>query len=328
MIYPKDTAGRLMTDSVPVIGVEFTVGQAERLIREKIHEFSTINYVYIVDEAKILRGVVSIKELIDLNENNSLASYVGRQMITVRPYTDQERVAHIALKNNIKSVPVVSKDGLFLGVVPSDVILEILNKEHTEDILRLAGVRPVIDDKSTGDLLLAGSSMFHVRSRLPWLILGLLGGVLAAVVVEQFEGTLENQLILAAFIPAIVYMADAVGSQTQMLFIRTLTINSNLKIPAYIKRESVVNFFLGVILSTLIFSLSYLWIGSILISSILAISIFLTVWFTVLVAILLPWFIYKHGFDPAVASGPLATVLRDIVSLCIYLLVASLLLSL
>ena len=148
--------------------------------------------------------------------------------VTVRTSTDQERVAHLALKYNIKAVPVVSKDHTFLGVVPSDKILEILNREHTEDVLRFAGVRH--KHSPVQDVLLDQSPLTHVKSRLPWLVIGLLGGVLAAFVIGIFEETLAHELLLAAFIPAIVYMADAVGSQTQMLFVRALAVDHNLKV--------------------------------------------------------------------------------------------------
>jgi len=328
MHYPKETAGRLLTELVPVVTKGVSVNGIVQLIHSKADSFETINYIYIVDKEHKLVGVLSIKELFNLNQNDDLGEFLNRKLITVRPHTDQEKVAQIALRHTIKAVPVVSKDGVFMGVVPSDVILEILNQEHTEDIFKLAGVNHEINNIDTDDLLLEGSSFLHTKSRLPWLLLGLAGGVGAAVVVEWFEGTLENQIILAAFIPAIVYMADAVGSQTQMLFVRALSLKGDLNILYYIKREFIVNFILGVILSLLIFTLSYLWIGSIAISSILGLSIFLTVCSTVLVAIFIPWIINKRGLDPAVASGPLATVVRDIMSLLIYLLVASFILSL
>jgi magnesium transporter len=163
--------------------------------------------------------------------------------------------------------------------------------------------------------------------RLPWLVLGLLGGVLSAIVIGLFEETLQKQLILAAFVPTIVYMADAVGSQSQMLFVRALSIEHNLKIRSYAIREFIVNFFIGIALSALIFIVSLVWIKSLVVSLILATSIFITVCSTVVIAIALPWFFRARGYDPAIASGPLSTVIHDGLSLCIYLVVASSMLS-
>lgn len=254
-----------------------------------------------------------------------LTAYLGRTLVTVRPSTDQERVAELALRHNIKAVPVISKDHVFMGVVPSDKILEVLNHEHTEDVLRFAGVRH--KDTHAREALLNASPLVQVRMRLPWLVLGLLGGVGAAAVIGMFEDILAAELVLAAFIPAIVYMADAVGSQTQMLFIRALSIDSTLRVRSYLWRESIVNALLGTALALLIFIASLFFASSFMVSSILAISIFLTVVGTVLVAIMLPWFFHVRGHDPAIASGPLATVVRDILSLVIYLSVATSLLG-
>lgn len=325
MVFPKDSAGRLMTMAVPVVHSSKTAAEVEGLLRSKAGDFETINYIYIVNEKRELVGVLSVQELFHLESHETLERFLTTALITVRPHTDQERVAQLALKHNIKAIPVVSKEHIFMGVVPSDRILSVLNLEHTKDVLQFAGVKH--KDLHPAEVLLQSAPLAHVKMRLPWLVLGLLGGVFAAAVIGFFEETLADELILAAFIPAIVYMADAVGSQTQMLFVRALSIEHGLKVRAYLLRESIVNFFLGVILAGLIFILSLLFTQSLVISTILAVSIFLTVWFTVLVAITLPWFFYIRGYDPAIASGPLATVVRDILSLCIYLTVATLFLS-
>lgn len=309
-----------MTTAVPVISDSATAAEAEEFVREHASDLTSINYVYLIDQGRRLGGVLSIKELFRLPPNTPLTPYTERHLVTARPHTDQEHVAQLALEHNVKAIPIVSKEGEFLGVVPSEVILDILSREHTEDVLRFAGV-----DHEVGgpDMLLDAPPLTHVRSRLPWLIVGLLGGLVAAVVVSMFEGTLVDQLILAAFIPAIVYMADAVGAQAQMLFIRALAIDRDLVLRTYLAREFIVNLMLAFVLSGLIFILSYAWIGSPVIPAILGVSIFLTVCFTVLVAVLLPWTLQQRGHDPATASGPIATVIRDIASLLIYFGVAS-----
>jgi magnesium transporter len=325
-LYPKDSAGRLMTTAVPVVSKDTSVSEIESLLRSSALKFETVNYIYIVNGHHELIGVVSVQELFRMKSYEKLSAYTDRTLITVRPHTDQEHVAHLALKHSIKAVPVISKDHRFLGVVPSDKIFEVLNNEHTEDVLRFAGV----SHKHQGhvsELLLSNSPIVHVRRRLPWLVLGLIGGVAAAAVVGMFEEILATELLLAAFIPAIVYMADAVGSQTQMLFVRALTIDHTLKLRPYFFREAIVNSLLGLALAMLIFIASFFFSGSLMIGSILAISIFLTVVGTVLVAVLLPWSFHVCGYDPAVASGPLATVMMDILSLVVYLSVASSFLS-
>jgi magnesium transporter len=316
----------LMTTAVPVVSKETTAGEIESLLRSSALTFETVNYIYIINSHHELIGVVSVQELFRMKSFENLQAFTDRSLVTVRPHTDQERVAQLALKYNIKAVPVISKDHRFLGVVPSDKILEVLNHEHTEDVLRFAGVRHK-HQGHVSEVLLTNSPMTHVRMRLPWLVLGLLGGVGAAAVIGMFEDILASQLVLAAFIPAIVYMADAVGTQTEMLFIRALSVDLTLKIRPYLFRELAVNSILSLVLGAIIFTVSLIWIKSLLVSTILGVSIVTTVLFTTMVAIVLPWLFHIRGHDPAVACGPLATVICDITSLGIYLLIATIFLA-
>ncbi len=321
---PKDSAGRLLTTKVPTIPISWTAEQAESYIRKNANQCDSINYLYLVNPQGVLVGVVSLKELLRLDSTTNLGACTKRPLVTARLHTDQERVAHLALAHNLKAIPLVTKDHEFLGVVPSDAILDVLNREHTEDVLRFAGVRSAVDNQS---FLLAASPFSHVRERLPWLVLGLLGGLAAAFVVDTFEHMLTTYLILAAFIPAIVYLADAVGSQTQMLLVRTLTLRPDMKLAGYLWRELVVNIILATFLAALIGIISYFWLHLIDLSVTLSLAIFFTITCTVVISVGMPWFIHKIGYDPAVASGPVATVIRDMASLLIYFAVASILLA-
>jgi magnesium transporter len=141
-------------------------------------------------------------------------------------------------------------------------------------------------------------------------------------VVEKYSYAMESELVLAAFIPAIVYIADSVGSQTQMVFVRSLATQQRTSILKRLGKELVIATFVGAILSGLIGIISWLWLGKLAITLILAISVLLTVYFSVIVALILPWVFDKAGKDPALASGPLATVIRDVSSLAIYFFVA------
>lgn len=324
MTHSGNSIQALLTTAVPVVTKNTTAYEAEQLLRTRANEFETVNYLYLVDEQKRLIGVLSLQELFHLSAHATVAPFV-RPTVSVGVSAKQIEVADLALKHTIKAIPVVGQNQEFLGVVPSDKILQILSHEHTKDVLRLAGVHHA--HSSAHEAVLQDSPFTHVKMRLPWLILGLFGGVAAAMVVGFFEETLADELILAAFIPAIIYMADAVGTQTEMLFVRALSVQKDLNIKSYIIRESVVNALLGLVLGSIIFVVSFVWIKSLLISSILGISIVTSVLFTTMVAIVLPWMFYIRGQDPAVASGPLATVICDISSLGIYLLVASLFLA-
>ncbi len=317
--YSNSAAAAKAVRAVPTTTKDETVANVVAMVHSLADTYETIDYVYILDGSQ-LAGVVSFHELLQAQDTNRLADIMISPVVSVSAHSDQETVAHLALAQNIKAVPVVNTEGDFIGAIPADTILQVLRDEHTEDILKYAGLTTRREE--TPDLLLRAPVTQQIQSRLPWLILGLGGGVAAAVIVEQFAYTIEAEVALAAFIPAIVYIADAVGSQTQMVFIRSLTLNPSLAIGRLLVRESAIASVVGLILGGILFLISYWWLASLTISSILALAIIGTVYFSVLVAILLPVTFVRLRFDPAIASGPLATVVRDLSSLCIYFAIA------
>jgi len=324
--FPIESAGKLMAVKVPIAVSSATIADIEKILLQKTKEFETINYIYIIDKNKKLKGVISIKDVFRLPKITPVSQVMvkGENIVSVRVHTDQERVALLALRHNLKAIPVVDKECHILGVVPSDVILNILHNENIEDVLRFAGVHKFKDPAVN---IIKASTAIHFRKRLPWLILGLLGGVVAAFVVGFFESALRIHLVLAAFIPAVVYMADAVGSQTQIIFVRSLALDHKLNLKKYIWREVRVNFLLALVLGVTIFVISLLWVKSSLLGAIFGVSIFLTILAAMAVAIFLPWLFSKIEYDPAIASGPCATIIRDILSLLIYFSIAQVMLN-
>ena len=306
----------LATNAVPTAASTDTAGDVLQNIQAFSGDFQAIDYVYVLVDHKLV-GIVSLHELFSVAPQTMLQDCMTREVAQVHAQSDQETVAQLALAQNIKAVPVVNLDEEFIGVVTSDTILQILRDEHTEDILKYAGI-----NFDAQDTLSEYTLTQHFTSRIPWLILGLFGGILAAWVVESFSEAITAEVALAAFIPAIVYIADAVGSQTQMVFVRTLTSKIHHTLLQVLRREILVATLVGVCLSGIIWVLSYLWLESATVSAILALAVLATVYFSVVVAILLPWFFNKMGYDAAVATGPLATVIRDVSSLCIYFLIA------
>ncbi len=321
--YPPDSAGRRMTEKVPVFLAEDKISTIREILIKRAGEFKTLNYIYVVDEGGKLRGVLSIKEVFQKPGESMLKDLMVKEIIKVKPHTDQERVAILALQHNLKSIPVVNKDDKFLGIVSSNTILDILHSEHVEDFLKLAGIHGPLAKT------LRGSAIFLAKIRTPWLILGLFGGILAAQIVNFFETPLKTHFILAAFIPLIVYMADAVGTQTETLFIRNLVLDSQFGIRKYLFREIRVSFLIALVLGILLSFLSIFCFGSpYFIGLILGISLFFTVLSAILIGIFIPFLFQKLKKDPAIGSGPFGTILRDVVSLLIYFSLASIMLKL
>jgi magnesium transporter len=320
--YPLESAGSRMVTNVPTAFLGESISDVNERLFEKAQDFETLNYIYVLDARKKLIGAFSLKEVFQKNQKIKINDLIVKDVVKVRPNTDQERVAILALKYNLKAIPVVDKIGQFLGVVPSDVILDILHTEDVEDMLRFAGVSK---NNNFASKIFQASPKVLTKLRLPWLIIGLLGGLFAAQIVSFFEGHLKSHFVLAAFIPLIVYMADAAGTQTQTLFIRSLVYRMNVK--EYFLKEIKVSFFIALILGVLLFLISYLWFGIFYISIILGLSLFLTIVIAFILGILIPFIFNKLKKDPAIASGPIGTIIRDILSLLFYFLIALLLLN-
>ena len=196
--YPLETAGRRMISNVPVVSPEDTILDVKDKLFDQAKDLETINYIHVVDKDKKLIGIFSLKDVFIRPEKTKVKEIMDKKLVKVRPYTDQERAAFLSLKYNLKSIPVIDKDNRFLGIVASDTLLDILYSEDVEDIFRFAGIHP-------SKQIISGSASVLARARIPWLFLGLFGGLLAAKVVNIFESSLSDRIFLAFFIPLILY---------------------------------------------------------------------------------------------------------------------------
>ncbi len=162
-----------------------------------------------------------------------------------------------------------------------------------------------------------------VRLRLPWLLVGLIGGIITTVVVSKFEALLVNNIRLAFFVPIIVFMADAVGEQTETIFIRNIT-KGKIEFWVYFFKELVVGVIIGLTLGSIMAIVSYLWLGSLKTSVVVGLAMMVTVAIGPIIALIISNILYRCRVDPALGSGPFTTVAQDLLSLCIYFLIASL----
>lgn len=322
--YPPESAGRRMIENVPLVFSEEKISDVKKVLFTKTEEFETLNYIYVVDKDKKLIGVFSFKEALQKPEETKVKDLMIKEVVKAHPYTDQEKIAILALKHNLKAIPVVDKDNKFLGVVTSDAILDILYSEHVEDILRSAGVHDGVYFPSRIMKVPVG---ILAKTRIPWLIFGLFGGILAAQIANFFETPLKAHFALIAFIPLIVYIADAVGTQTQTLITRNLALDLEFSFKKYLFKEIKVSLFIALILGIILSVTSFLWYRLPYLGLILGVSLFLTVIVAIFIGTLFPYLLQKFKQDPAIGSGPFATIITDVCSLIIYFLVASLLLK-
>lgn len=320
--YPKQSAGKIMTANVPLIYESSLIKDVRGLLIKRAKSLDSINYVYVLDDNKSLKGILSIKEVFGAKSDALVKDIMVTNIIKVRPYTDQEKVAMLALKNSIKEIPVVDKEGVFLGIIENDSIMKILHSEGIENLLLFGGITP----DTPYDNLFKLPILTSLKHRLPWLIVGLLGGLAAAGVISRFEEVLSTNLILAAFIPLIVYMSDAVGTQMQAFIIRDLASNQEFKFKNYLLRQSSIVLSSGIILSLLLYLLSLRLYQDMTISIVLALALFVAIFSSLITGLVVPFFFNKIKLDPANASGPIGTIIQDIVSVSVYFLIAGLIL--
>ena len=306
---------------VPVFRLTDSVERARKSI-ERERDWESVNYIYIVDRFRRLHGVASIKELLNASGSSNLRSIATTDVVSVHSNTSVERAAILAIHHGIKAVPVVGRNGRFVGVIGTDEILETLQHAGIDDAIRYSGIH--LEHRRLLDVLHGRVEML-VKRRLPWLVVGLGGGMLAALFVGQFEAHLRRVVELSFFTPAIVYMGAAVGSQAQALFLRAITI-SEVRIAKFLLKEFFVDVLIGMILGVLSYGVASLVLAHDVVPWIFGVALFITVSLSGLVSIGMTVLLSLRKNDPALGSGPFATIIQDLVSLVVYFTVASLML--
>jgi len=311
-----------MVTAVPRVQAGGTIGDIEKELLHKAKIYATLDYIYVTDRNDVLRGVISIRQVFDLPKDVKVEEVMKKDLIHVHPHTHQERIVYLAISHGIKAIPVVDKEGHLLGAVPYDAILQIFNSEVHEDVFKFGGMFHRVGKEYT---TIKSSAWMMVKSRTPWLIIGVLGGTLAASIVRGFEGVLSKFLMLAAFIPVLVYLSDAVGTQSETLIVRSIALDPKLSVGSYLIRELKVATVLGIICGMLLSAVALLGWRVPYLGIIVGFSMFLSILAAVLTSTFLPLIFRKLNLDPAVATGPFATLISDIVTLLIYFYVAMLL---
>jgi magnesium transporter len=315
----------LITSKVPTCLLNQSIGEIQEYVEIKSIEFDNIDYIYVLDESNTLHGVISIKKLLSSAPHFNALDVMHPDPISITKNTEPEEVVYLALSHGLKAIPVIENGKDFLGIITHYDILQIFNKEIQEDIFKFGGIFHKIGDEYTS----ISSSSFHmIRSRLPWLIIGVLGGIAAASLIARFEILLSSFIALAAFIPIMVYMSDAAGTQSEALIIRSMALDTNLNMRFYIIREIKVAAIIALVSGLLAGLMAFITRSNPLLGAIIFLSMFFSIISSVIIATISPLIFKKLNFDPAVATGPLATIVSDILTLAIYLGVALLLIGL
>jgi magnesium transporter len=310
-----DSAAAQSTRQVPIAASSELAGAVRASLTGRTFDCAT--HVVVCDGDRF-SGMLRIETLLAAPAEAPLAAIMDADPPLAEPGIDQEVAAWRAVREEGAALAVVDDRRRFVGLIPASRLVAVLATEHEEDLARIAGFRHRAVD-------VRGTSQEPVRRRfvhrLPWLVLGLAGALFAADLVGRYGQALERAVTLAFFIPGIVYIADAVGTQTETIVIRGLSLGVPMRRMA--AREILTGLAVGVALAAVATPIVWWhWHDRTLALSV-GVSIVATCSTATVVAMVLPWFFDLYGIDPAFGSGPVATVIQDLLSIWIYLLVVT-----
>jgi len=313
--FVSETASEHVCRLVPVTSSETQIGELRESL-EQVH-FESATHIGVCDRDKFV-GVLRVEDLFGAPPEAKVSEIMDADPPAVAPGVDQEKAAWKAVQHGESALAVIDNGGRFVGFIPPDRLLAVLLHEHDEDMARVGGFLRDSSMARTASEEPVARRFWH---RVPWLLLGLLGAVLAADIVGLFEKQLQANVMLAFFIPGIVYLADAVGTQTEALVIRGLSVG--VSIGHVVRREIFTGLFVGFTLAAVFFPIGLWRWGDAGLAMAVALSIFAACATASFVALSLPWVLNRMGIDPAFGSGPLATVIQDLLSVIIYLVIAT-----
>ena len=318
--YDEDSAGGLMAKELIKVNENWSVTRCVKEMRTQASEVTRVHSVYVVDNDDILLGRLSLKDLLVANPKTKIKSIYKKNVDHVFDTDTAESVASTMQKYDLGAIPVVNNKKKLLGRITIDDIVDLIKEEAEEDYQLAAGILQDVD---------VDDSIFELtRARLPWLIVGLIGGIGAAFVMGGFDEILLQHKILFYFTPLIAAMAGNVGVQSSAIIVQGLA-NDEIKgsINNRLFKETLLSILNGVILAGLLFLFIYFWKGEIDIALALSIALVAVVIVAGIIGTFIPLFLNKRGIDPAIATGPFITTSNDIFGILIYFMVAKLILQ-
>lgn len=322
--YEADTAGRLMTPEYISLTEKLTVGETLERIRSLANASEVIYYLYVTDGARQLSGIVSLRDLVTAQPQQTLGEIMTRDVVYVHTDTDQEEVARLIQRYDFLAVPVVDREQRLVGIVTVDDVIDILERETTEDIYALGGV------ESGGDNYFQTNLFTVARKRVVWLFVLLLTNTVTGSIIRSQEDILQQVVTLAAFIPLLTGTGGNVGAQSSTVIIRGLNTDEirDMGVVQVVFREALAGALLGTILGTVATLWAYLLQGNFLVAlavggSLVAIAVLASV-----AGSALPFLFRSFGFDPALMSAPFITTAVDVLGVLIYFNIARMVLGL
>jgi magnesium transporter len=312
-LYRPSSAGRVMTTSYLALDEKMTAQEAIDSIRAAGDVGEGILYLYVIDDLRLLKGVVPLRRLVTSPPNRHCKDLMVQEPLRVEPDADQEEVARLVARYDLLAVPVTDIDGTMLGVITVDDVIDVIRDEATEDMYHLAGLSE--DDR------VFSSPLLSFRKRLPWMVLNLATVSVAASVVILFESSIEQLVGLAVFLPVVAGMGGNGGIQTLTVTTRAIALgeiefSTGLRV---VGKEMLVGLSLGAAVGTLCGGFAYVWMGSPYLGLVLFFSLIVTLSFAGLLGAAVPLALKALRLDPALGSGVIVTAITDAVGLLAFL---------
>ena len=318
--YDENSAGGLMAKELVKVYETWTVAGCLRKIRTQAENVKRVHSIYVVDKADKLIGRLSLKDLlIAKNETKISAIYIPK-VDAVHVNDDDEDVARLMAKYDLEAVPVVDDEKTLLGRITIDDIVDVIIEEAEKDYQLAAGITQDVD---------AEDSIFALtRARLPWLFLGLIGGVGAAIIMGTFDTIIEDFPLILLFTPLIAAMAGNVGVQSSAIIVQGLA-NDEIKgsINSRLIKEMLLATLNGIILAVFLFGFMWFWQQDFQTALAVSVSLVAVIIVAGIVGTFIPLFLHKRGIDPAIATGPFITTSNDIFGILIYFIIAKFILN-
>ncbi|MBI3943395.1 MAG: magnesium transporter [Chloroflexi bacterium] len=321
LAYPDESAGGLMNPHFVPLRADMTVENALQFLRQLAPDAEVAYYLYVLDDAQHLVGVVGLRELIISDPRRKIGEIMNSNVLSVPAGTDQEEVANLLSKYDLLSLPVVDADRHVLGIITVDDVVDVMEREATEDILRLA----MIADEER----VFGPFAASVKRRLPWLYVNLATAFLAAWVVSLFEGTIQRAAVLAVFQSIVAGQGGNAGTQTLTVIVRGLALGEIELRDAWraLLREFALGVINGLAIGIAVGLIAYIWKGNIFIGLVLGLAMVGNMVAAALSGVIVPLGLKIFRVDPALASAVFVTTVTDVCGFFFFLGLATIFLN-
>jgi len=320
LTYDEDSAGGLMAKELVKVNENWTVLKCVKEMRIQAEEVTRVHSIYVVDDAGKLKGRLSLKDLLITSTKTAISEVYIPKVDFVKVDDTLVDVSNIMRKYDLEAIPVVDENEVLLGRITIDDIVDVIKEEADKDYQLAAGL--------TQDVEADDSIIQLTKARLPWLFLGLLGGVGAFLIMGLFENTFEENAVLFFFTPLIAAMAGNVGVQSSAIIVQGLA-NDDVKgsINSRLIKEMFLATLNGIVLAIFLFAFVWMYEGKMNTALAISVSLVIVIIVAGLIGTFVPLFLNKRGIDPAIATGPFITTSNDIFGILIYFMIAKMILG-